>query len=243
MPSSGREKDKSKTGKRDKPTALSQLMDKQGLNASQLEKELEKSGVQVTADYLRKLASGERGMNKTSVELRKGLKAIFGLNEQEWKDLFNLYVPSLGESQGRESFINALPVSRMVRVDAFVATGGKPIEYQIPEANYRTGMCVFFVEGDSMDTGKLDSIRDGDILYVDRKDTTPKNGKIYVFEVIGDGYCVKRIRKSGEGMWLLISDNPAYEPIEVDLENHDFESIGFKVVGRVFKVWGSRDAV
>lgn len=68
------------------------------------------------------------------------------------------------------------------------------------------------VKGDSMiDAG----IHDGDLLVVDRA-LEPKPGKVVVAVVNGE-LTVKRLAKSGKTI-LLVPENPAYRPIEVDEE-------------------------
>jgi DNA polymerase V len=68
------------------------------------------------------------------------------------------------------------------------------------------------VKGDSMiDAG----IHDGDLLVVDRA-LEPKPGKVVVAVVNGE-LTVKRLAKSGNTI-LLVPENPAYRPIEVDEE-------------------------
>ncbi len=72
--------------------------------------------------------------------------------------------------------------------------------------------------GDSMINA---GIFPGDVLVVDRA-LTPKNNSIVIAVVDGD-FTVKRMQKSGGDIYL-ISENPAYEPINV--------------TGRNFEVWG-----
>lgn len=86
------------------------------------------------------------------------------------------------------------------------------------------------VYGDSMSP----TLEDGDIVLVDlsRKEIIP--GAIYAVR-LGSGLLVKRLHPSlPKGKVRVISDNPAYGPMEVDLSDPDFE-----VVGKV--LWAGRD--
>lgn len=72
------------------------------------------------------------------------------------------------------------------------------------------------VSGDSM-TGA--GIQDGDVLVVDRsQDARP--GKIVVAVLDGE-LTVKRLRKRN-GKYVLVPENPAYSPIEVEMEQELF---------------------
>lgn len=81
---------------------------------------------------------------------------------------------------------------------------------------------ILYVRGDSMEP----TLREGDIVLVDRghEGEIPRREGIYVISVDGE-LMVKRMvfaGQRGEGhdmqvIWRLVSDNPAYPPIEVDL--------------------------
>jgi len=80
------------------------------------------------------------------------------------------------------------------------------------------------VAGDSMEP----TLRDGDEILVDRTPAPPRDG-IHVVRV-EDSLLVKRIDTSRTGRLVLLSDNPAYRPIELDRGEA-------RVLGRV--VWKS----
>ncbi|HZU62418.1 MAG TPA: LexA family transcriptional regulator [Novosphingobium sp.] len=65
------------------------------------------------------------------------------------------------------------------------------------------------VAGDSMEP----TLRDGDEILVDRRRRPLRDG-VYVLRR-GDSLLVKRVAASGAGRLLLISDNPAYPPIDL----------------------------
>ncbi len=97
------------------------------------------------------------------------------------------------------------------------ANGGKPMEYAIPVQKelVRPNTLAFEVHGDSMDDGSETAIRDGDWVLVDTSLTDPIPGKVFLVELEGDGYTVKRLRKIGDQYWL-VSDNPEGESIPLD---------------------------
>ncbi|WP_126172260.1 S24 family peptidase [Altericroceibacterium xinjiangense] len=78
------------------------------------------------------------------------------------------------------------------------------------------------VVGDSMDP----LLRDGDEILVDQRPNPFRDG-IHVLRV-GDFLQVKRVQAAAPGKLMLISANPAYEPVEVSLTD-------VNMIGRV--VW------
>jgi DNA polymerase V len=75
------------------------------------------------------------------------------------------------------------------------------------------------VRGDSMEP----LICSGELLVVDRMPETAD--KDIVVARIGNDLCVKRLRISDDGAIYLHSENPAYKPIRIDIED-DFEVWG-----------------
>lgn len=80
------------------------------------------------------------------------------------------------------------------------------------------------VEGDSMEA----TLRDGDEILVDRSPRPLRDG-IHVVRA-GDVLLVKRLDTSRPGVLALVSDNPAYRPVELSRGE-------VQVIGRV--VWKS----
>ncbi|PKB25072.1 phage repressor protein C with HTH and peptisase S24 domain [Novosphingobium kunmingense] len=80
------------------------------------------------------------------------------------------------------------------------------------------------VEGDSMEG----TLRDGDEILVDRTPRPVRDG-IHVVRA-GDALLVKRLDTAQPGKVVLVSDNPAYRPIELTPDE-------VQVIGRV--VWKS----
>jgi repressor LexA len=94
-----------------------------------------------------------------------------------------------------------------------------------PRADY-----LLKVKGDSMINA---GILDGDLLAVHKADDA-RDGEIVVAR-IDDEVTVKRLRRPrGRGRLLLLAENDAYDPIEVDLERHTFaiEGLGVGVIRR-----------
>lgn len=91
------------------------------------------------------------------------------------------------------------------------ANGGKPSEYGIPvdpELVRGDNTRAYQVDGDSMNTGTEEGIRDGDWVLVDTSLTNSIAGRVFLLEIIGDGMTVKRLRQLGNE-WVFMSDNPA----------------------------------
>lgn len=80
------------------------------------------------------------------------------------------------------------------------------------------------VQGDSMEP----MLHDGDEILVDRAQRTVRDG-VFVLR-LGDALLVKRLAPAGSGRATLLSQNLAYPPVEVSLEE-------LEIVGRV--VWKS----
>lgn len=89
-------------------------------------------------------------------------------------------------------------------------------------------LVMFLTKGDSMEP----TIRDGDMLLVDKSDTVLKSEGIYVIRM-DDSLIVKRVQRLPDKKAEIISDNSLYKPFIIDLTD---ESIG--VIGKV--VWFGR---
>jgi len=73
-----------------------------------------------------------------------------------------------------------------------------------------------------------DTVRDGEVVIVDRNRTGPELGKVVVWLKDGE-WTLKRLRRHN-GTWLLVPDNPAYEPIEIDPGQHEILGVVVRVV-------------
>lgn len=137
---------------------------------------------------------------------------ISGKRDGDWIDLPSL---ALGASAGPGAIAaEELPIGAL-RFSArwLRAQGLEPAQ-----------LSAIAVAGDSMEP----VLRDGDEILVDRTPRPLRDG-IHVVRV-GDTLLVKRIDASRGGVLALLSDNPAYRPMEVPASE-------VEVIGRV--VWKS----
>ena len=81
------------------------------------------------------------------------------------------------------------------------------------------GLICIRASGDSMEP----AIHDGDLVVLDRTSAEPADGQTFVLRA-GGGLIVKRLRRRGAA-WVMISDNPSYQPRGVAAED--------RVIGRV----------
>lgn len=88
------------------------------------------------------------------------------------------------------------------------------------------------VDGESMEP----TLRPGDVILVDRRSAqqVPRDG-IYVLRMDGT-LLVKRLQRLPERRLRLSSDNPAYQPFEIELGNGHADDLA--IIGRV--VWTGR---
>lgn len=101
-----------------------------------------------------------------------------------------------------------------------LASAGQPVDYGIPvlATVWRKGSLLYQVEGNSMEP----TLKEGDRVYVDVSETDLYEGKVYVFEIPGDGHTIKRVRRLDDGEIWLVSDNPNYRPWKA----HELRTIG-----------------
>jgi len=86
------------------------------------------------------------------------------------------------------------------------------------------------IEGESMEP----TLRPGDLILIDRIDSTAKRDGIYVIR-IDDALLVKRIQRLPGNIIKVSSDNPTYEPFQINIADKR-EDIA--IIGRV--VWTGR---
>lgn len=85
-----------------------------------------------------------------------------------------------------------------------------------------SNLSAISVEGDSMEP----LLRNGDEILVDRAQRPFRDG-VHVVR-LGDALLVKRVASVGQGRFALVSDNRAYPPLDVAVED-------IEIIGRV--VW------
>jgi phage repressor protein C with HTH and peptisase S24 domain len=86
-------------------------------------------------------------------------------------------------------------------------------------------LAIISVKGDSMEPG----FANGDLILIDRAQTIPADGLVFVFRLSGDLF-VKNVQTLPGNKLQLISQNKFYPPITADLTE---DQLTFQVVGRV----------
>jgi len=101
------------------------------------------------------------------------------------------------------------------------------------------GLTFSKVENLAIITGDGDSMSgtfaDGDSLLVDRGITEVKTDAIYVFTLDGDLF-IKRLQRLTGGLLRMISDNPIYPPITIDVSMID----RMHIQARVLLAWNAK---
>lgn len=161
---------------------------------------------------------------------RATLARYFGIGEDELRETQdNSYVPPAGRSVGNDWAV-------VPRLDLGVSAGpGRVAEGEGAYDTFRfsrrwldeqglgrASLSAIRVEGDSMEP----VLNDGDEILVDRAPRAFRDG-IHVVR-LGDTLMVKRVASAGPGRIALLSQNPAYPPVEVAAED-------LEIIGRV--VW------
>ena len=144
---------------------------------------------------------------------------------------FGIEKADLVEDRNRKAATSVrIPVYSRVAAGIPLEASGEVVDYEeIPEALSRSGEYFGLrVVGDSMEP----KISDGDTIIV-RKQETAEPGEVIVATVNGSDACVKRL-KTFEGGIMLISTNPAYEPIMYTRE--EVERLPVRIIGKVVEL-------
>jgi repressor LexA len=144
---------------------------------------------------------------KGAIELRPGISRGIRVRETRDKEIAGL--PLLGRIAAGSPILAVGNIEDRVNVDAALFR---------PRANF-----ILRVRGDSM---KDADILDKDLLAV-HQTSQARNGQIVVAR-IGDEATVKYYRRNGNTVRLEAA-NPAYRPIEVDLDAQEFSIEGLAV--------------
>ena len=105
-----------------------------------------------------------------------------------------------------------------------LASAGQPVDADgmpVLADVWRRGSLLYQVEGDSM----APTLNDGDRVYVDPTELDLREGRVYVFDIPGNGHTIKRVRRLDDGELWLVSDNPKYRP---------WRPSEMRVIGRVY---------
>ena len=148
--------------------------------------------------------------------------------EEALADFFNVSICNLRGKPSSEA--HSLPVYARVAAGIPLEASGEVVDYEeIPEAMARTGDYFGLrVVGGSMEP----KISDGDTVIV-RKQPDAESGEIVVVMVNGSDACVKRLKKFPGGI-MLVSTNPAYEPITYTAE--EIERLPVRIIGKVVEL-------
>ncbi len=159
---------------------------------------------------------------------RRRLAEFFGVSEHELGAEEEKSYVSEDLTAGRFVAIPRLPISAAAGAGRF-ADSERPFDHFGFSARWlrdngleRARLSVVTVEGDSMEP----LLRKGDDILVDRSPAAPRDG-IHVVR-LDDTLLVKRLALAGRGHVALLSENPAYPPVEVALGD-------LEIIGRV--VW------
>jgi SOS-response transcriptional repressor LexA len=190
----------------------------------------------LSADYLAKLEYGVRNLASAATDNREALRLALNISRETWEVETGLLVPArhagdhAAEPPARVlQTPSAVEITgyRMMPIYALASAGVDAAEavplydyppLMFPESSWHPALRMFLACGHSMDSGRENSIRDGDIIHVDMRDLDPTVGRICVVMIPDQGIFVKRVQQFGAGLWL-VSDNPdqaKYPPFQVE---------------------------
>ena len=144
-------------------------------------------------------------------------------------DILNCNVEDL---IGREKKKGArIPVFGKVAAGIPIETIEDIEDYEEIDASWLKDGSEFFalkISGESMEP----RIKDGDVVIV-RKQPTIENGQTAIVTIDGEYATCKKIKKTPGGI-MLISTNPAYEPMV--FTNKEIEELPIRILGRVVEL-------
>jgi phage repressor protein C with HTH and peptisase S24 domain len=186
-----------------------------GLSRTEAVNELTKAGVKVSYGYLNKIELGDRSLASANIELREGLRRLYGLSRNEWAAKTGLYTPdpSVFTDEAHLEGDMAFGTIDIPEYDLLSAgpggRGGEIIGY-VPFRPKTPGEYVAYrISGDSMSP----RIGDGDTVVIKVHDYASP-GNIIVCWTPDDGMVCKYLKEiTSDGVYLLTSHNSAYAPI------------------------------
>jgi phage repressor protein C with HTH and peptisase S24 domain len=210
---------------------LADLRRQLGLKRPAFVREMERHGVQISADYLGKLEYGARSLENASPEIREAIRSVLGLTREEWQAQFGLYLPapranlndvlSITRASGfdrggrvapdtvtERDWLDA-PVFSFASASLVVTTHEEPtvIAYRpVSPEHFNRGKQLFRVVGRSMEP----TIQEGWDIVVDLYNLKLDDNAVILLAVPNGDVAVKRVRLIGGEPWLY-SDNPAPE--------------------------------
>jgi SOS-response transcriptional repressor LexA len=176
--------------------------------------------------YLSQMANGR--VNWIESDYFRPLSDVLGLSIQEMKELNPSLIVTTSDNTSPYIPANVREIPDVILMPVYsLASAGmpmqdaEPLDYDpiaMPRDQWHPALVLFLAEGESMSDGQEDSIRSGDILHVDMRDTDPTEGRVMVVQIPGQGVTVKRVRMLGGAYWLF-SDNPdqrRFPPFQAD---------------------------
>ena len=154
------------------------------------------------------LLSGEGEMRATQLPRARRRKS----EAQIEHDLVRLPVLDITAGAGSPQLVDSEPVEDFI---AFSRPWIRRYCHTSPE-----GLSLIYVRGESMEP----TLRSGELILVDTKATQPREG-IHVLR-LDDALLVKRLHILPGRRLKVVSDNPIYEPFEVDLAQEHIAIIG-----------------
>ena len=168
------------------------------------------------------LSEGEGEME----ESRLGKYSGFATGEEdspEYPLTVSIPVYSITAGMGKGRFVDSEQVLRIVVINQS-ALGDMNL------SGSAHGIVAVYADGESM----LPTIPPKSIVFVDRNQRDLRDGVHLVR--LEEMIYVKRLQRLPNHKVKVISDNPVYEPFEVDLKNGD----DFEILGKVLRVWIER---
>ncbi|MFN2101164.1 helix-turn-helix transcriptional regulator [Altererythrobacter sp. MF3-039] len=188
-------------------SGLSQLIDR---NTTYLQQFVRKGSPRKLEEQDRKILAEFLGVNESELGAPEEKSYTSAKSGPDWVEIRRL---PLGASAGPGAVVGA-----EAPFDAFRFSRRWLAEQGLANAR----LFAITVEGDSMEP----LLRDGDEILVDCAQRSFRDG-IHVVR-LGDSLMVKRLASAGPGRVTLLSQNLAYPPVEVALED-------IAIIGRV--VW------
>jgi repressor LexA len=207
---------------------LAETRQRLGLGQDEVDKRTRDLGARVSQSYLSQIERGTKSLEDMGAARMEALRQVYKLTPERWAKETGLSIvsPGAASTPSYPSTVREIPEVVLMPIYSLATAGmpmhdAEPLDYDpiaMPRDQWHPALMLFLAEGDSMSDGQEDSIRSGDILHVDMRDTDPTEGRVMVVQIPGQGVTVKRVRMLGGAYWLF-SDNPdqrRYPPFQAD---------------------------
>jgi len=166
------------------------------------------------------LSTGEGEMERT---LEESSDLALRENSPGYASPFSIPVFAITAGMGQGKFLDSEQVLKIVVFDPATLR-------DMNLSGSVHGIVAVYADGESM----LPTIPPKSIVFVDRNQRDLRDG-VYLVRLEEMIY-VKRLQRLPNHKVKVISDNPVYQPFEVDLKNGD----DFEILGKVLRVWIER---